>query len=400
MKIQDLKKLNMPDTSGVYFFYSGKDLLYIGKATSLRDRVRSYFSKDLIETRGPMILDMVFKADNIKWQETDSVLEALILESNLIKKHQPYYNTKEKDDKSWNYVCVTNESLPKVLVVRGKDIDLEKGTFFGPYTSGTQLKEALKIVRKIFPFVDASSAKRDNYNFYRQLGLTPEVSDAVALKSYLKNIANIKLFFEGKKSAILKSLEKVMMSVAHARLFDEAARLRNQIFALGHINDIALISADAGVRKTKADFRIESYDIAHMNGKNMVGVMVVIENGEVNKKEYRSFNIKGFDNANDIGALDEVLSRRMRHTEWGMPDLIVMDGGEAQRVCGERVLHRFQLKIPLVSVVKDEHHKPKDILGDLEMAKKYKKEILLSNSEAHRFSIKLHKEKRNKNFLV
>ena len=123
MKSQDLKKLSMPDTPGVYFFYSGRDLLYIGKATSLRDRVKSYFSKDLIETRGPLILDMVFKASTIKWQETDSVLEALILESNLIKKHQPYYNTKEKDDKSWNYICITDEPFPKVLMIRGKDID-------------------------------------------------------------------------------------------------------------------------------------------------------------------------------------------------------------------------------------------------------------------------------------
>ena len=107
MKSQDLKKSNLPDTPGVYFFYLGKELLYIGKATSLRDRTKSYFSNDLIETRGPLIVDMVFKADHIKWEETDSVLEALILEANLIKQFRPYYNTKEKDDKSWNYVCIT-----------------------------------------------------------------------------------------------------------------------------------------------------------------------------------------------------------------------------------------------------------------------------------------------------
>ena len=104
MKVQDLKKLNLPDVPGVYFFYSGKELLYIGKATSLRDRTKSYFSNDLIETRGPLIVDMVFKADHVKWEETDSVLEALILEANLIKQYRPYYNTKEKDDKSWNFV--------------------------------------------------------------------------------------------------------------------------------------------------------------------------------------------------------------------------------------------------------------------------------------------------------
>ena len=109
MKIKDHKKIKLPDKPGVYFFMKGKTILYIGKATSLKDRTKSYFSKDLIATRGTMILDMVVQADDIKWQETDSVLEALILESALIKKHQPKYNVKEKDDKSWNYVCITNE---------------------------------------------------------------------------------------------------------------------------------------------------------------------------------------------------------------------------------------------------------------------------------------------------
>ena len=435
MKSQDLKKLNMPDVPGVYFFMGpgvipasepesmkntngsriksgmtqtrGNTILYIGKATSLRDRVKSYFSNDLIETRGPLIVDMVFKAGTLKWQETDSVLEALILEANLIKKHQPYYNTKEKDDKSWNYVCITDEVFPKVLLIRGKDIDLENlktknyrlKTVFGPYTSGGQLKEALKIVRRIFPFVDASSAKKDNYTFYRQLGLTPEVSSESAQKIYKKNINNLKLFFDGKKKDVLKNLEKEMKAEAKLRHFEMASQLRNQIFALGHINDIALIKDSDVVRKIKASVRVEAYDVAHMSGKNMVGVMTVIEDGEVSKKEYRSFNIKGFTDANDTGALEEILSRRFRHTEWGMPDLVVSDGGEAQLRVAKQVLKRYQLEIPVVSVVKDEHHKPKDMLGDLDMAKKYKKEILLANSEAHRFSIKLHKNKRNKNFL-
>ena len=429
MKIQELLKLKLPDAPGVYFFLGpgvipasepestknangsriksgtrqmrNKTILYIGKATSLRDRTKSYFSKDLIETRGPMILDMVFKSDTIKWQETDSVLEALILEANLIKKHQPYYNTKEKDDKSWNFVCITDEPLPKVLVVRQKNLEPEKySASYGPFINGLQLKEALKIVRRIFPFVDASSSKSDNYQFYRQLGLTPDVSSADAQNAYKKNIRNIKLFFQGKKKNILKNLMGEMKVAAKARRFEEAARLRNQMFALQHINDIALLKNDPSVRKEKAGFRIEAYDVAHMSGKNMVGVMTVMEDGEIHKKEYRTFNIKGQSGADDTRALEEILSRRLRHTEWGMPDLVVADGGEAQLRVACQVLKRFQLEVPSVSVVKDLRHKPKDILGDADMAQKYKKEILLANSEAHRFSVKLHRNKRSKNFLV
>src|SRR5450830_621233 len=106
MNSQRFKKIKLPKKPGIYFFYKDKEIIYIGKATSLRDRVKSYFGKDLIETRGPLIIDMVFKASKIEWQATDSVLEAIILEANLIKKHQPYHNTKEKDDKSFNYVCI------------------------------------------------------------------------------------------------------------------------------------------------------------------------------------------------------------------------------------------------------------------------------------------------------
>lgn len=407
MKLKDLAQFKLPDTPGVYFFREGKKLLYIGKATSLRDRTKSYFAKDLIETRGPHIVDMVFKADSVTFEKTDSVIEALILEANLIKQFKPYYNTREKDDKSWNYVCITKEELPKVLLVRQKEIDFEKkigkgyklDAVYGPFTNGLQLKEALKIVRRIFPFIDPSSSKSDNYQFYRQLGLTPDTSDAEACEAYHKNVRNIKLFFSGKKKDILKGLKNDMKAAAGERRFEEAARIRNQIFALEHINDVALIKNETVTRKVKAGFRIECYDVAHMGGKNMVGVMTVIEDGEINKKEYRTFNVRGFSASNDTGALEEILSRRLRHTEWGMPDLVVADGGEAQLRVARQVLKRYQLEIPSVSVVKDEHHKPKDILGDEPYRTDQKKLILLGNSEAHRFSIKLHKNQRNKNFL-
>ncbi len=147
-------------------------------------------------------------------------------------------------------------------------------------------------------------------------------------------------------------------------------------------------------------FRIEAYDIAHMSGKNMVGVMTVIENNEVQKHEYRKFIIRTQSGSNDIGALEEVLSRRFRHTEWGMPDLIVMDGGQAQLRIAKQVLDRYQLFIPIVSVVKDDHHKPREILGEESMAERYKKAIILANSEAHRYGIAFHKYKRGKNFLT
>jgi excinuclease ABC subunit C len=417
MQSQGLKKLKMPDKPGVYFFLAspksgmkaGKDstILYIGKATSLKSRVRSYFGKDLIATRGPIILDMVFRAKDIKWQETDSVLEALILEANLIKKHQPYYNTKEKDDKSFNYVGITKparnathsvaggELLPKVVVVRGRVLDKKMfSDVYGPYPNGNQLKEALKIIRKIFPFYDDKSK---NYKeFYRQIELAPNTEKR---EEYVRNIRNIKLFLSGKKSKIITDLKREMKTLAKEQKFEQANSVKRQIFALEHINDVSLIKSDNISVPSAETFRIEAYDIAHMSGKNMVGVMTVVEDGNVNKNEYRKFKIRTQSGSNDTGALLEVLERRLSHPEWRYPNLIVVDGSTAQVNTAEKLLKRVGMSTPVVAVTKDERHRARDIKGDKDIVRKYEKEILLANSEAHRFAIKYHKDMRNKNFL-
>jgi len=402
-----VKKLKIPKGPGVYFFRKGKTILYIGKATSLNSRVKSYFGKDLIVTRGPVILDMTVQASALKWQETDSVLEALILEANLIKKHQPKYNTKEKDNKSFNYVCITKEELPKVLVIRGRNVQKEISSkkyqaTYGPFPNGLQLRDAMKIIRRIFPYIDAQSAKRDNFEFYRQLGLTPDVGSKEVKIAYKKNITNLKLFFQGKKKKIVINLKKDMMTFAKKREFEKAGEIKKKIFALEHINDVSLIKDEslyASQKDVSNKFRIEAYDIAHMSGKNMVGAMTVIEDGNVAKQEYKKFIIKTQTGSNDTGALEEVLSRRFRHTEWGLPSLVVVDGSTAQLNVAKRVLNRYQFNIPIVAVVKDDKHKAKALVGDESLIKIHNKSILLANSEAHRFGIVFHKQKRNKNFL-
>ncbi len=427
MDIKSFKKIKMPDKPGVYFFLKDKKILYIGKATSLKERVKSYFGKDLIETRGPLIVDLAFKADKIDWQETDSVLEALILEAVLIKKHQPKYNTKEKSDKSFNYVCITKESTPKVLIVRERNIlQTENVKFkakYGPFTNGSQLREAMKIIRPIFPFLDDKS--KNGYKFYKQLNLVPDVSSKDGLDTYKNDIKNLKLFFEGKKKDVVRNLKKDMMLCAKNKEFEKAGEIKRQLFALQHINDVALLKVDhsgqgnslrhlhsvlegqalfgrseySSENNLDQSFRIEAYDIAHMGGKNMVGVMVVVQDREAEKNEYRKFKIKTQAGSNDTGALLEVLERRLAHKEWRYPGLIVVDGSTAQINVAQSVLSRNNILIPIVSVVKDEHHKAREIKGDEKIIQKYKKEIILANSEAHRFAITYHKNMRNKNFL-
>ncbi len=415
MDIEFVKKLKMPHAPGVYFFLCKKEILYIGKATDLCQRVKSYYGKSLLESRGPLLVEMIARADHMEWQTTDSVLEAFILEVTLIKKYRPRYNTKDKSDKSFNYVCITKlnrkllgeEGLPKVLIIRGKEIDFENDyaegqkmdAIFGPFTDGSQLREAMKIIRRIFPYIDASSSKKMNHKFYTQVGLAPYISSEDAVKAYIQNIHYLKMFFRGKKRDIIKNVKKEMMNAAKQKEFERASELKRQLFALLHINDIALLKKENLMIKNAVSFRIEAYDIAHMSGKNMVGVMTVVENGEVAKNEYKKFKIRSQSGANDTGALAEVLERRLRHTEWQYPNLIVVDGSTAQINVAKSVLFTMGLTIAVVSVVKDDRHKPKGIEGDIDLAARYKKDILLANSEAHRFAIAYHKNMRGRNFL-
>lgn len=397
----------LPDSPGVYFFKKGKTVLYIGKATSLRDRVRSYFGSPLLLTRGQAIVNMVKMATSVEYMATDSVLEALILESVLIKKHQPKYNSREKDDKSYFFVVISKEDYPRVFLLRGKDLINEGPTFvrksdlrnvFGPFPRGGELKEALKIIRKIFPFRDRCVPNSGKECFESQIGLCPGVCvGKISKREYLYDVNNIKLLFEGRKIKLVKKLEKKMNLLAKELQFEKAGELKRQIFGLKHINDIALIknkemgSGDGGGEV----FRIEAYDVSHLSNKNRVGVMVVLENGEIIKKEYRKFKIKNVEVFGDTNDLKEILDRRFYHEEWRLPDLLVVDGGVAQKNVSESVISNLSLKIPVVSVVKDEFHKPKKILGKGELVRKHEREILLANSEAHRFSVSFQRKIRS-----
>ena len=412
LKLQKIKKTisKFPDSPGVYFFKRGKKILYVGKATSLRDRVRSYFSADIVNTRSPLISKMMAEFDSVTFEKTDSVLEALILEALYIKKLEPGANIKDKDNRSFNYVVITKEDFPRILVVRGRELELEvnKDLYeisykFGPFPNGGQLREALKIVRKLFPYrdkclpCDLNKMNKCKPCFNRQIGLCPGVcSGEISKNEYAKTIKNIILFFEAKKKVLVKSLQKQMKDFAKVREFEKANKIKRTLFTLNHIQDISIIKENLEEKENREKaFRIESYDIAHMSGKNVVGVMTVVENGEAKLSDYRKFIIRENPGVNDTKALSEVLTRRLNHIEWTMPDLIVVDGGVAQRNIMEKILKTNGADIPVVSVVKDERHKPKEILGDKKWLI-YEREILLSNSEAHRYAIAFHTKLRNK----
>lgn len=431
MNKKDFETCKLPELPGVYLFKKGKDILYVGKATSLKQRVRSYFSDDLIKTRGRLLVDMITMAERVEFKVTDSVLEALILEAHLIKGKQPKYNTKDKDNKSYNYVVITDEEYPRVLVVRGRllqqGLNVEKNKqivykeVFGPYPYGGELKEALKLVRKIFPFRDkcipySGLSINPRPCFNRMIGLCPGVcTGEISKKDYGIQIKNIKMFFEGKKPTLLKSLEKQMSCLAKEKKYEKAGEIKKTIFALNHIQDVSLIKTASCENEGDVNIRIEAYDIAHMSGQNMVGGMVVMENGELNNKLYRKFIINNFDKPNDPGALEEMISRRISHKDWENPDIVVLDGNEVQLKRAYDVWSRLDSNsgVLFCSVVKDSHHKSKDVLfANKDSWKQFeeknisilsnkilKEQIIKINAEVHRFTTTFHKKRRAESFL-
>jgi excinuclease ABC subunit C len=390
--IENYKRIikELPLSPGVYFYKDAKGkILYIGKASVLRTRVSSYF----LSSQDNKTAQMLKRADTIAWEVTDSVLEALILEANLIKKYKPQYNLAQKDDKTFARIYITREDFPRVLVDRPTSLKKYKiKKEFGPYLSAKQARDALEVIRKIFPYHDHKSLERPCFHF--QIGLCPgPCAKAVSQKDYLKNIKNITLFLEGKKKRIIKILEKEMAENARYKKFERAAEMRDKIFALKHLEDSALIYRKE-VLSLKG--RIEAYDISNISGKFAVGSMVVFEDGVNKKEEYRRFKIKNVEGINDVAMLQEILERRLKHTEWKWPDLILLDGGKGQFNAIKKILKKNNSEVFLASVAKGPDRKGSELF------KNSKKIIIPANlakmitNEAHRFAIGYHRKLREK----
>lgn len=405
------EKLNkLPKKPGVYYFYdkNGK-LLYIGKAASLRIRVGSYFKKNIQDNKTQALAEWI---DDIKFKETDSVLEALILEALEIKKYLPPYNIRAKDDKTFVNIIITDEEFPRVLVARPtEDVGVKIKKTYGPYTSAKSAREALKIIRKIIPFHSRKEHSEGKCLDFH-LGLCPgPYAQAITKEDYGKNIRRIENILQGKKINVLQAFEQDMKKFASENRFEEAAKARDKIFALKHIRDTALIEGQSHPAPVKSGeiHRIEAYDISNISGKYAVGSMVVFEDGQISKDEYRKFKIRTVSGANDIAMLSEVLERRLKHSEWPAPDIILMDGGKAQVNAANDIINKYGLNISAVGAAKGQTRKGLDLYfadsktplsppflkgGGLD-----RKLIAHIMSEAHRFAIAYHRVLRKKGFL-
>lgn len=403
-----IKNNNLPDCPGVYLMKDvhGK-VIYVGKAVSLRRRVRQHFERP----HSPAIKEMTTQVASIDYVEKPTAIEALILEANLIKQYWPKYNIKDKDNKSFLYLAITKDPFPRPLLIRGNDLpEGSAKTFralYGPYTSPNALRAALDLLRKSFPWSTCIPGQ-PRLCFYQHLGLCPGVCvNTIDRRAYQKIIRDLMAFFEGKKDRVLRRLQKEMLMLARTKQFEKATEVRNRLRSLEHIQDIAILKRECedmdriapGEMTVNLFGRIEGYDVSNSSGTSTVASMVVFQNGAPAKAEYRRFRIKTVQGSNDVAAMKEVLMRRFRNA-WPHPDLILMDGGLPQVHAAESVLHQLDLGIPVVGIAKGVKRKKNELICSranraLCQACEERLDLLTYvRDEAHRFAIAYHRRVR------
>ncbi|MBN1263000.1 MAG: GIY-YIG nuclease family protein [Candidatus Pacebacteria bacterium] len=379
----NLKKIiaEIPAVPGVYLFKNkGGQILYVGKSINLKARLGYYGN---LRQLGPKTGRMIKTADRVDWIPVESEIEALLLESKLIKKNQPPYNVRSKDDKSPIYIRITHEEFPRVLLARKND--WQKGDLlFGPFPSAKKVRGIWQFLRKIFPFCTCTK-NRSRPCLYAYLGLCspcpqeiiyqPEKLKKAQKKIYRQNITRLTLFLKGKNKNLIASLEKEMKLCSRQQRYEQAALLRNQIRSLAYltrpfrlagdylknpnlladqhyqeINLLYLFLKKAGLEISRIPRRIEAFDISHLSGQEATGSMVTFLNGMPEKNLYRRFRIKKRGRADPV-MMAEIIKRRLKHSDWGWPSLIVLDGGKPQLSAVSKSWPAGK-KIPLIGLAK------------------------------------------------
>lgn len=411
MRDQLLQKLKgLPAAPGVYFHKNANgEIIYVGKAAVLKNRVRQYFHHT---KKDPKTEALVREIADTDWIVVDTEMDALFLESEMIKRYMPKWNILLRDDKTVSYVRIDlNSEVPYVSFTRTPQDD--KATYVGPFYGKSAVEKALRILRRVFPYYDKPYDGKKTLN--TDLGLTPGVEiGKTTSKEYKKNLRKLRLYLEGGRHKLLKELEKQMNEAAKAENFEEAAELRKQLFGLRELqkkivfsdkefldisSDQALSDLQMGLHLPSPPRRIEGYDISHQSGTNVVGSMVVFTNGASDRSEYRKFKLRSQKN-DDTANLREIIERRLKHEEWPYPDLVILDGGINQVNAVRDLL--LAKNIPVIGRDKSgDHSRNAEVKIILPQTDEYRvlhlkpdshvaKLIARIDDEAHRFAITYH----------
>ena len=413
------KLKTLPSSPGVYFHKdkNGK-IIYVGKAAVLKNRVRQYFQNTEKDPKTEALVEEIADTD---WIVVDTEMDALFLENEMIKRYKPKWNILLRDDKNVTYIRIDLKSeVPYVSITRTPLDDNAK--YIGPFYAANTIKTALRILRRIFPYYDRPYTGKKTLN--TDLGLTPGIEvGRMTPEDYKKSLRRLISYLEGNRQKLLKDLEKQMKAEAKIGNFEEAARIRDQLFGLKGLKkkivfsdkefldisqDRALVQLQTLLKIQHPPKRIEGYDISHISGTDVVASMVVFVNGASDRSAYRKFKMHHQKN-DDFANLRETLERRLKHAEWPYPDLIILDGGKPQL---EAVREIIPKEIPVIGrdksgdharnaevkiVIPEEnsnyrtvHLKPDDHISRL---------IARIDEEAHRFAITYHRQLRSKRLL-
>lgn len=400
----------LPMSSGVYLLKDAAGcVIYVGKAVNIRKRVESYFRKNTGSLKTDFLVSKIARIDTI---QTASEAEALILEASLIKQYLPKYNVELKDGKTYPFIQITKEEFPLVKLVRlntrkYKDVAAE---FWGPYVNPALVREALQIIRKIFPFRTCEPFA-DKLCLYYDLGLCQGPCEAkISKEDYQRNIRSIKFILDGKKDDLYRNLRLEMEELSRQKDFEGAARLRDQIRAIGALysgtGDINYFKEAEQLQRAiglgRSPVRIECFDISNIMGNQSAGSMVSFLNGKPDKNNYRRFRIKTVVGIDDFQMIAEIVRRRYTRLQKegsSFPDLIVIDGGKGQLGAAVKELKKLKLGLPVIALAKREEEifipgkrnpikLSHDSLG--------LKLLMRVRDEAHRFGLKYHTLLRSK----
>ena len=363
----EAKLKTLPRTPGVYFHKSKSgEIIYVGKAALLKNRVRQYFqsTRDMdVKTRA-----LVEEIEDTDWVETESELDALFLESEMVKRYMPRYNILLRDDKSQMFVRIDMKSEWPTVSFTRNPID-DGAEYFGPYYNGFAIKKALRYLRKIFPYYTKPPKDGSRPDLDSHIGLSPR--PGTTSDEYRTSLKQLVRYFEGGRKAIIRDIEKQMQLSAKMHDFENAVLYRNKLNDLKALQQRIMfgdkefldISKDKalgdlmelfGLKKSPA--RIEGYDISHMGGVNVVASMVVFTNGVSDRASYRKFKTR-IERNDDYANMEEVLTRRLSEKNlksWGVPDLLLIDGGKGQLQAAIKALEVHDLHIPVISIAKRE----------------------------------------------
>ena len=359
------KLKTLPRSPGVYFHKSASgEVIYVGKAAVLRNRVRQYFQDS--RGRDNKTMALVAEIHDTDWIETESEVDALFLESEMIKRYMPRYNVLLRDDKSQTFVRIDMKSQWPVVSLTRNPAD-DGADYYGPFYNGFALKKALRHLRPIFPYL-TRERRPGQSKLDEDLGLSPKISDGS--QAYKANLRTLISYIKGNRKAIAAELERDMKTAAGLHEFERAAQLRNKLRAMQELQrrvmfgdkEFLAISKDRALADLTTllglagePTRIEGYDISHMSGRQVVASMVVFRNGVSDRAEYRKFKVS--EKNDDTGNMHDVIFRRLseRHIKsWGTPSLLLIDGGKGQLAAAIAARDARGVHVPIISIAKRE----------------------------------------------